>query len=87
MGNDEIKNKFDDIDGKIDFLIELCNTLHLKNKELIIKIKGLEDEIAEKNQTEEKFSEQEALIQSKIDGLLTKLNSFSGTSDEYSSNR
>lgn len=87
MGNDDIKKKFDDIDGKIDFMIELCNTLHLKNKELILKIKGLEEEIAEKNHTEEQFSEQDALVQSKIDGLLTKLNSFSNdTSDKYSSN-
>ncbi len=77
LGNDLIKKKFDDIDGKIDFLIELCNTLQLENKELTLKISDLEAELETKGQTEVIFSEQEALIQSKIDGLLGKLNEFS----------
>jgi hypothetical protein len=88
MGNDLIKKKFDDIDGKIDFMIELCQTLELENKELLLKIKGLEAELETKNETEELSSEQEALVQSKIDGLLTKLNYFSNSSpDEYRSNQ
>ncbi len=77
LGNDLIKKKFDDIDGKIDFLIELCNTLQLENKELTLKINDLEAELELKDQTEVTFSEQEELIQSKIDGLLGKLNEFS----------
>jgi hypothetical protein len=86
MGNDLIKKKFDDIDGKIDFMIELCQTLQLENKELILKIKDLETEIGTKNETEEQFSEQESLVQSKINGLLTKLDSFAKNSyGEYSS--
>ena len=76
MGND-IKNKFDDIDGKIDFLIELCQMLQQENDELIMKIKDLEHKLDKKNEVEEQFSEQEVLIQSKIDGLLEKLNYFS----------
>jgi hypothetical protein len=86
MGNDLIKKQFDDIDGKIDFMIELCQTLQLENKELILKIKDLETEIGTKNETEEQFSEQESLVQSKINGLLTKLDSFAKNSyGEYSS--
>ena len=77
LGKDLIKKKFDDIDGKIDFLIELCNTLQLENKELTLKINDLETELELKNQSEVTFSDQEALIQSKIDGLLRKLNEFS----------
>jgi benzoyl-CoA reductase/2-hydroxyglutaryl-CoA dehydratase subunit BcrC/BadD/HgdB len=79
LGNDFIKKKFDDIDGKIDFMIEFCHTLQLENKELLLKITGLEAELDKKNETEEQFSEQEALIQSKIDGLLEKLNYFSNS--------
>jgi hypothetical protein len=86
MGNDLIKKQFDDIDGKIDFMMELCQTLQLENKELILKIKGLEAELETRNETEEQFSEQETLVQSKIDGLLTKLDSFAKNSyGEYSS--
>ena len=57
-------------------MIELCHTLQLENQELLLKIKDLETELDKKNETEEQFSEQEALVQSKIDGLLEKLNYF-----------
>ena len=86
MGNEFIKNKFDDIDNKVDFLIELCQTLQTENSELISKIKHLEVLLAKKKGTEERYSEQEALVQSKIDGLLTKLDSFSKSKD-YQSNK
>ncbi len=77
MGDDIIKNKFDDIDIKVDFLIELCQMLQVENLELNSNIKDLETKLAKKNETEELNLEQEALIQSKIDGLLAKLDSFS----------
>ncbi|MCK5349897.1 MAG: DUF904 domain-containing protein [Desulfobacula sp.] len=85
LGND-IKNKFDDIDGKIDFVIELCQMLQQENSELMLKIKDLETQLDKKNVVEEESFEQEALIQSKIDGLLKKLNYFSnGVSGDYPS--
>jgi len=80
MGNDTINKKFDDIDDKIDFMIEFCHELQKENKELVIKIKGLESELNVKNETEKQFSKQDVLIQSKIDGLLKKLNYFSNSS-------
>ncbi|RLC01027.1 MAG: DUF904 domain-containing protein [Deltaproteobacteria bacterium] len=87
LGNKFIKKKFDDIDERIDFMIEFCHTLQLENKELLLKIKGLEEEIDKKNETGKQFSEQEALIQNKMDGLLKKLNVFSNEGpDEYHSN-
>ncbi len=87
LGNDLIKKKFDDIDGKIDFMIEFCHMLQQENKELILKIKGLETELDKKNGTEEQFFEQDAVVQSKIDGLLKKLDYFSSnTIGDYQSN-
>ena len=87
MGNDLIKKKFDDIDEKIDFMIEFYYTLQRENRELLLKIKDLEAKLDEKNETEEQFAEQEAVIQSKIDGLLKKLNYFSNTQPSgYQSN-
>lgn len=86
LGNDRIKKKFDDIDGKIDFMLEFCQMLQLENKELILKVKDLEAVLDKKKETEEQFSEQEELIQSKMDGLLEKLNYFSNeASGEYRS--
>ncbi|MBU8850025.1 MAG: DUF904 domain-containing protein [Desulfobacterales bacterium] len=87
MGNDLIKKKFDDIDGKIDIMREFCHTLQQENKDLILKIENLEAELDKKNENEEQFSEQEALIQSKIDGLLKKLNYFSDSAPgDYQAN-
>ncbi len=87
MGNDLIKKKFDDIDEKIDFMRESYRTLQQENEGLILKIKDFEAELDKKNETEEQFSEQEALIQSKIDGLLKKLNYFSNSAPgDYQSN-
>ena len=84
--SNEIKNKFDDLEGKIDFVIELFQTLQQENSELMLKIKDLETQIDKKNVVEENLSEQEAMIQSKVDGLLKKLNYFSnGISGDYPS--
>ena len=48
-----LKKKFDDIDGKIDFMIEYCHTLQLENKELLLKITNLEAELDGKNESDE----------------------------------
>lgn len=76
MGNDQIHSTFDEIDKKIDKLLERCRSLQMKNQDLALRIKHLESDLEEKIQTEAQISEQEAVIQSKIDGLLTKLDSF-----------
>ncbi len=76
LGNDLIESKFDDIDNKVDSLIELCRMLQSENLELLSRIKAMEAELEQKNKNQENFSEQEAFVQSKIDGLLTKLDSF-----------
>lgn len=76
MGNDLIKNKFDDIDNKVDELLGICRTLRTQNQEMAVRIKQLESDLEKKIQAETRFSEQETEIQTKIDGLLTKLDSF-----------
>ena len=79
MDNELIDDKFDDIGEKVDFLIELCQTLQMENTELMAKVERLESELDKKNETEERHTEQQAVIRSKIDGLLSKLNNFSDT--------
>ena len=79
MDNEILDNKFADIDEKIDFLVELCQTFQLENIELKINVERLEAELNKKNETEERNVEQQAVIRSKIDGLLEKLNNFSDT--------
>ncbi len=77
-----IKTKFDDIDAKIDFMIELCQELQAENHELLSKTKQLEKELDKKIGTEKQFSEQDVLAQSRIDGLLKKLDDFSNSVTE-----
>lgn len=79
MDNELLDNKFADIDEKVDFLIELCQTFQMENTELKVKVERLETELNKKNETEEQYAEQQAVIRSKIDGLLEKLNNFSDT--------
>jgi len=80
MENELLEDKFKDIDEKVDFLIELCQALQQENEELLTKVKTLDSQIAEKSLSEEHFVKKQAAVQSKIDGLLTKLNTFSETS-------
>ena len=77
MGNDLFNKKFDDIDAKIDSLVDRCHALQSENSELKMKVNNLEAELVMTNDTEKQFSEQEVLIQSRVDGLLDKLNQFS----------
>ncbi|MFH2059761.1 MAG: DUF904 domain-containing protein [Pseudomonadota bacterium] len=79
LGADRIKKKFDDVEEKVDFLIELCKTVQMENEELLLKIKRFEAELDNRNDVVSQFSEQDILIQSKIDGLLKKLNEFSNS--------
>ncbi len=79
MDNEGIKNKFDDIDIRVDFLIELCQSLQEENKVLLAKNGTLEAQLDNQSKTEEIYAEQESLIHTKVDGLLTKLDGFSNT--------
>ncbi len=87
MGNKGIENKFDDIDIRVDFLIEFCQSLQEENMQLLSKIKTLEVALDEKTQIEAVYSEQESMVKSKIDDLLEKLDGFSNnlSSDGLSS--
>ncbi|MFK5954439.1 MAG: cell division protein ZapB [Desulfobacterium sp.] len=80
MENELLEDKFKDIDEKVDFLIELCQALQQENEELLTKVKTLDGQIAAKSLSEENFVRKQVAVQSKIDGLLTKLNTFSETS-------
>jgi len=75
--NEAIDKKFNDIDEKVDFIIELCQTLQAENAELTSKVEILESELKEKREKESLQIEQQSAIQSKIDKLLSKLDNFS----------
>ena len=76
MDNNNVMRQFDQIEEKVGNLIERCSLLEKLNFELSIKVKSLEAELTEKVETENKHSEQKALIRSKIDNILSKLDNL-----------
>ena len=77
MANEFILKQFDEIEQKVERLIEICNALEATNLEQEKKIKSLEEEIQNKVEAERSYTEEKALIRSKIDGLLVKLDAVS----------
>jgi len=76
LDNELLNNKFIEINKKIDSLIELCEMLQQDNIELISKNKNFENN---KNQAEERYNKEQAVTQSRLDGLISKLDNFSDT--------
>jgi hypothetical protein len=68
--------QFDQIEKKIGSLIKLCKSLEASNIELAAQVKSLETELQKKVETENAYSEQKTMIRTKIDGLLTKLDTL-----------
>ena len=77
MDNELILKQFDDIEQKVERLIEICSALKTTNLEQKNKIDSLEEEIHGKVEAERSYAEEKALIRSKIDGLLVKLDEVS----------
>jgi hypothetical protein len=77
LDNEFIVKRFDEIEQKVEKLIETCNALEATNLEQKNKIKSLEEEIQGKVEAERSYAGEKALIRSKIDGLLAKLEEVS----------
>ena len=73
LDNVFILKQFEEIEQRVERLIENCTALEATNLELKNKIKSLEEEIQGKVEAERSYAEEKALIRSKIDGLLVKL--------------
>ena len=82
MDNNNVMRQFDQIEEKVGNLIKKCGLLEKLNFELSVKVKSLEAELTEKVETENKYSEQKALIRSKIDNILAKLDTFNENKTE-----
>ena len=73
LDNEFILKQFEEIEQKVEKLIQRCDSLEAINLEQKNKIKSLEEEIQGKVEAERSFAEEKALIRSKIDDLLVKL--------------
>lgn len=73
MENELIVRQFEEIEKKVEKLIDVLKSKETTNLELINKIERLEEEVQGKVEAERNYSQERALIRSKIDGLLAKL--------------
>lgn len=73
MDNELFLGQFEEIEKKVERLIEICKSLEVTNLKLSNKIKSLEEELQGKIEAENKFADEKALIRSKIDNLLVRL--------------
>jgi protein-arginine kinase activator protein McsA len=70
--------QFQDIEQKVESVIEVCKSFKTRNLELLNKIERLEEELQNKIEAEISYNEQKALIRSKIDSLLVRLEDITG---------
>ncbi len=77
MNNELIIQQFDQIERKVERLIEVCRTLEAANAELKNRIGQLEGDLQQKIEAESGYMQEKDLIRSKIDGLLARLDSIS----------
>lgn len=72
----QIHFQFDEIEKRVEQLFKKIESLETANIQLKNRITQLEQEVKEKTEAEERFAEEKALIRSKIDALLEKINHF-----------
>ncbi len=73
MDNAIISNQFNKIEKKVARLIAICEENEATNLELKNKIKSLKEELLGKIEAEKSYAQQKALIRSKIDSLLVRI--------------
>ena len=73
MDNELILRQFEEIEKKVESLIEVNKSLEATNLELRNKIKRLEEVLQGKVEAENNYVEERALIRSRIDSLLVRL--------------
>jgi predicted nucleic acid-binding Zn-ribbon protein len=72
-----ILRQFDEIEQKVEKLIGTCKSHEETISDLRNRIKGLEEELQAKTEAETHFTEERALIRSKIDTILGRLEDIS----------
>ena len=77
MNDQEVLSQFDKIEKRVEKLIETCRSLEAANVELNNKYERLKQEANGKADAEKSYLEQRDLIRSKVDSLLSRLNSYS----------
>ena len=76
MDNELFLQQFEEIEQKVERLIKTCQALEAANQELKAESASLRETIERKTDAERQFTEDKALIRSKIDSLMSRLDGF-----------
>ncbi|MBC8431988.1 MAG: cell division protein ZapB [Desulfobacterales bacterium] len=79
MDHEKVLRQFDEIEQKVGKLIDVCKSLEATNLEFKTKIERLEEELQGKVEAENDYQEEKALIRSKVDSLLARLEGLTET--------
>jgi len=79
LDNELILRQFDEIEKKVENLLEAFQALEATNRQLHEKIESLNAELQSRIEAEEKYAKERDLIRLKIDGLLGKLEDIAET--------
>jgi regulator of replication initiation timing len=77
LENEVILRQFEEIERKVERLIQVNESLHNVNSDLKARISQVEMELREKTEAETIYNEERTLIRSKIDSLLGRLEEIS----------
>jgi hypothetical protein len=73
LDNEHILRQFEELEQKIEKLVDSRKSLEATNNELCSKNKLLEDELRGQIEAQENYTQEKARIRTKIDGLLARL--------------
>ncbi len=79
MDHEKVLRQFDEIEQKVGKLIDVCKSLEATNLEFKTKIERLEEELQGKVEAENNYQEERALIRSRVDSLLARLEDLTET--------
>jgi peptidoglycan hydrolase CwlO-like protein len=79
LDNEYILRQFEEIEKKVEKLVDAYKSLEASNLELTNNIKRLKEELQGKVEAENNYAKEKALIRSKIDSLLIRLEDITGT--------
>lgn len=77
MDNDVVLQQFEEIERKIEKVIERCKSLEAENPRLLSEIERLNRELGAKTEAEKNFLDERELVRLKIDDLLARLENIS----------
>jgi len=79
LDHEKVLKQFDEIEQKVGKLIDVYKSLEATNLEFKTKIERLEEELQGKVEAENNYQEERALIRSKVDSLLARLEDLTET--------